>query len=94
MGLIRSTRLPPATAAGRPALSKPECSGSEFDGAPGCAVLVNAQTDTGAAALNLPGGTITSYEQLHGNWIKSADCETAGLEDDQDEVNCICQKIM
>jgi hypothetical protein len=70
------------------------CSGSEFDGAPGCAVLVNAQTDTGAAALNLPGGTITSYEQLHGNWIKSADCETAGLEDDQDEVNCICQKIM
>ena len=25
---------------------------------------------------------------------KSADCETAGLEDDQDEVNCICQKIM
>ena len=22
--------------------------------------------------------------QLHGNWIKSADCETAGLEDDQD----------
>ena len=34
------------------------------------------------------------YEQLHGNWIKSADCETAGLEDDQDEVNCICQKIM
>ena len=75
-------------------LSKPSCSGSEFDGAPGCAVLVNAQTDTGAAALNLPGGTITSYEQLHGNWIKSADCETAGLEDDQDEVNCICQKIM
>ena len=75
-------------------LSKPSCSGSEFDGAPGCAVLVNAQTDTGAAALNLPTGPVTSYEQLHGNWIKSTDCESAGLEDDKDEVNCICQKIM
>ena len=75
-------------------LSKPECSGSDFDGADGCAVLVNAQTDTGAAALNLPGGSVTSYEQLHGNWIKSTDCESAGLPDDQNEVNCICQKIM
>ena len=75
-------------------LSKPDCSGSDFDGADGCAVLVNAQTDTGAAALNLPTGPVTSYEQLHGNWIKSTDCESAGLEDDQDEVNCICQKIM
>ena len=27
-------------------------------------------------------------------WIKSTDCESAGLEDDKDEVNCICQKIM
>ena len=34
------------------------------------------------------------YEQLHGNWIKSTDCESAGLPDDQNEVNCICQKIM
>ena len=75
-------------------LSKPECSGSEFDGAPGCAVLVNAQTDTGAAALNLPTGPVTSYEQLHGNWIKSADCETAGFEGDEGAVNCICQKIV
>ena len=34
------------------------CSGSEFDGAPGCAVLVNAQTETGASALNLPTGPV------------------------------------
>ena len=75
-------------------LSKPSCSGSEFDGAPGCAVLVNAQTDTGAAALNLPGGTITSYEQLHGNWIKSADCKFAEVPGfgDRKTVECICQK--
>ena len=70
------------------------CSGSEFDGAPGCAVLVNAQTETGASALNLPTGPVTSYEQLHGNWIKSADCETAGFEGDEGAVNCICQKIL
>ena len=69
-------------------------SGSEFDGAPGCAVLVNAQTETGASALNLPTGPVTSYEQLHGNWIKSADCETAGFEGDEGAVNCICQKIV
>ena len=75
-------------------LSKPSCSGSEFDGAPGCAVLVNAQTETGASALNLPTGPVTSYEQLHGNWIKSADCETAGFEGDEGAVNCICQKIV
>ena len=74
-------------------ISKP-CSGSEFDGAPGCAVLVNAQTETGASALNLPTGPVTSYEQLHGNWIKSADCETAGFEGDEGAVNCICQKIV
>ena len=35
-----------------------------------------------------------SYEQLHGNWIKSADCETAGFEGDEGAVNCICQKIV
>ena len=45
-------------------------------------------------APDSPTGPVTSYEQLHGNWIKSTDCESAGLEDDQDEVNCICQKIM
>merc|ERR1740116_237591 len=60
-------------------LSKPSCSGSDFDGADGCAVLVNAATETGASALNLPTGPVTSYEQLHGNWIKSTDCESAGL---------------
>ena len=60
----------------------------------GCAVLVNAQTETGASALNLPTGPVTSYEQLHGNWIKSADCETAGFEGDEGAVNCICQKIV
>jgi hypothetical protein len=78
-------------------LSKPKCEGSEFDGAPGCAVLVNAETDTGAAALNLPSGPITSYEQLHGNWIKSKDCEYADVEfdgGDKKTVNCICQKIV
>ena len=80
-------RLRPATA--------PRATGrSEFDGAPGCAVLVNAQTETGASALNLPTGPVTSYEQLHGNWIKSADCETAGFEGDEGAVNCICQKIV
>ena len=73
---------------------EPNCSGSDFDKSKGCAVLVNAETDTGAAALNVPSGPITSYEQLHGNWIKSTDCESAGLPDDQNEVNCICQKIM
>merc|ERR1711862_877939 len=52
-------------------LQKPKCSGSDFDGAKGCAVLVYAGTDTGATALNVPTGEITSYEMLHGNWIKS-----------------------
>ena len=33
-------------------LQKPKCSGSDFDGAKGCAVLVYAGTDTGATALN------------------------------------------
>ena len=54
------------------------CSGSDFDGAKGCAVLVYAGAGpTGAAALNVPEGDITSYEMLHGNWIKSADCKFA-----------------
>ena len=72
-----------------------KCSGSDFDGAKGCAVLVYAGAGpTGAAALNVPEGDITSYEMLHGNWIKSADCETAGFEGDEGAVNCICQKIV
>merc|ERR1719500_730668 len=43
---------------------KTECTGSDFDKAPG------------SAALNIE-GPVTSYEMLHGNWIKSADCEFA-----------------
>merc|ERR1719192_1167630 len=54
---------------------KTECTGSDFDDAPGCAVLVYAGAGpTGAAALNIE-GPVTSYEMLHGNWIKSADCK-------------------
>merc|ERR1712118_614920 len=33
---------------------------ADFDGAKGCAVLVYAGTDTGATALNVPTGEITS----------------------------------
>merc|ERR1719464_1175025 len=69
---------------GGPGASKlPKCKGVPgvdcvFDDpveAPGCAVLVNVKTDTGAAALNLPSGDIGSFEELHSNWIKSADCK-------------------
>jgi len=78
----------------------PKCLGVDgvdcfFDSAeaPGCAVLVNVKTDTGAAAMNLPSGDITSYEELHSNWIKSADCESAQVPNlDKKEVHCICQK--
>jgi len=82
---------------------KPKCTGTDmetcgfddpdFPSAPGCAVLVNVKTDTGRLALNVPDGPITSYEQLHGNWIKSADC---GVVDSafgpKESVYCICQK--
>jgi len=74
---------------------KTECSGSEFDRAKGCAVLVNALSDAGANSLNLPSGEITSYDQLHGNWVKSENCETAGDELDYkgpQKPTCICQK--
>jgi len=73
---------------------KPRCTGSDFDGAPGCAVLVYAGAGpTGAAALNIE-GPITSYEMLHGNWIKSENCKTAAVEGfgDLKTVECICQK--
>jgi len=76
---------------------KKKCSGSDFDRAKGCAVLVNALTDAGANSLNLPSGEITSYDQLHGNWIKSEDCELAGTDFDYggpQKPTCICQKIM
>jgi len=75
---------------------EPNCSGSDFDKSKGCAVLVNAETETGSSALNLPEGDLTSYEQLHGNWIKSADCEYADVPafGPRKTVNCICQKIM
>ena len=65
------------------------------DGAKGCAVLVYAGAGpTGAAALNVPSGDITSYEMLHGNWIKSADCKFAEVPGfgDRKTVECICQK--
>jgi len=73
---------------------KTECTGSDFDKAPGCAVLVYAGAGpTGAAALNIE-GPVTSYEMLHGNWIKSADCEFAEVPGfgDRKTVECICQK--
>ena len=46
------------------------------------------------SALNLPTGPVTSYEQLHGNWIKSADCKFAEVPGfgDRKTVECICQK--
>merc|ERR1712037_1035806 len=40
------------------------CDGNDFDSVKGCAVLVNVKTETGAAALNVPSGPITSYEEL------------------------------
>jgi len=69
------------------------CDGNPFDTAKGCAVLVNAKTAAGAASLNVPSGPISSYDQLHGNWIKSTDCKSAEVPDlGKEEVNCICQK--
>merc|ERR1719337_165685 len=71
---------------------KTECTGSDFDDAPGCAVLVYAGAGpTGAAALNIE-GPVTSYEMLHGNWIKSADCKFAEVPGfgDRKTVECIC----
>ena len=73
---------------------KTECTGSDFDDAPGCAVLVYAGAGpTGAAALNVK-GEVTSYEMLHGNWIKSADCKFAEVPGfgARKTVECICQK--
>jgi len=78
-------------------LQKPKCSGSDFDGAPGCAVLVYAKAGpTGASALNVPDGEVTSYEMLHGNWVKSADCEFLDVPafGPRKTVECICQKIV
>jgi len=83
-------------------LQKPTCSGSQFDGAPGCAVLVNAKTNAGANSLGIPDGPISSYEQLHGNWIK-VQCDDDKVDDiinlsnperssDETPIKCICQK--
>jgi len=88
---------------GGPGASKlPKCKGVPgvdcvFDDpveAPGCAVLVNVKTDTGAAALNLPSGDIGSFEELHSNWIKSADCKFAEVPafGSRKTISCICQK--
>merc|ERR1712029_1165397 len=70
--------------------------GCAFTGAKGCAVLVYAKAGpTGASALDLPNGEVTSFEMLHGNWIKSKDCEYADVEfdgGDKKTVECICQK--
>merc|ERR1712037_641918 len=73
---------------------EPNCSGSDFDNSKGCAVLVNAETETGSSALNLPDGDLTSYEQLHGNWIKSADCEYADVPafGPRKTVNCTARR--
>merc|ERR1712157_626347 len=46
------------------------CDGNPFDSAVGCAILVNARTNVGAASLNVPKNP-GSYDELHGNWIKS-----------------------
>merc|ERR1712157_205280 len=69
---------------------KPYCTGSDLEtctfddpnepSAVGCAVLVNVLTDAGAASMNLPPGPISSYDQLHSNWIKSQDCKSASAE--------------
>jgi len=78
-------------------LQKPKCEGSEFDKAKGCAVLVYAKAGpTGASALNVPNGEVTSYEMLHGNWVKSADCEFLDVPafGPRKTVECICQKIV
>jgi len=78
-------------------LQKPKCEGSEFDKAKGCAVLVYAKAGpTGASALNVPNGEVTSYEMLHGNWVKSADCEVLDVPafGPRKTVECICQKIV
>jgi len=82
---------------------KPYCTGSDLEtctfddpnepSAVGCAVLVNVLTDAGAASMNLPPGPISSYDQLHSNWIKSQDCKSAQVPNlDKKEVHCICQK--
>jgi len=82
---------------------KPYCTGSDLEtctfddpaepSAVGCAVLVNVKTEAGASSMNLPPGPISSYEQLHSNWIKSRDCKSADVPDiGKKEVYCICQK--
>merc|ERR1711937_165395 len=86
------------TVNGKPACrgsSWENCDGNDFDSVKGCAVLVNVKTETGAAALNVPSGPITSYEELHSNWIKSENCKTASVPGlgDKKTINCICQKI-
>jgi len=72
------------------------CDGNDFDSVKGCAVLVNVKTETGRASMQTPPqGPITSYDELHSNWIKSANCETAGDELDfkgPQSIHCICQK--
>jgi len=83
-------------------LQKPECEGSTFDKTKGCAVLVNAKTNAGANSLGIPDGPISSYEQLHGNWIK-VQCDIQDMpplenlpnperSSDETPIKCICQK--
>ncbi len=73
------------------------CDGNPFDSAVGCAILVNARTNVGAASLNVPKNP-GSYDELHCNWIKSdRDCEMTGenpISNKPEPVDCICQKIM
>jgi len=83
---------------------KPACTGSDLEtcgfddpnepSAVGCAVLVNVRTEAGAASMNLPPGPISSYDELHGNWIKSQDCKYADIDafGNKEPVHCICQK--
>ena len=95
--------LRPATAPGRrPGRTarvsraiRPREDWEAWSGAETCALAWSLSAISSIRKISyLPTGPVTSYEQLHGNWIKSADCESAGLPDDQNEVNCICQKIM
>jgi len=83
---------------------KAVCTGSDLEtctfddptevSAVGCAILVNARTDVGAQALNVPKNP-GSYDELHSNWIKSdPDCKKVGDGPfgGGEPVNCICQK--
>ena len=96
LGLVCVSRSRPR---GRPArvirATRPGEDWEAWSGAETCALAWSLSAISSIRKISyLPTGPVTSYEQLHGNWIKSADCETAGFEGDEGAVNCICQKIV